>query len=118
MMVEEEIAQIGIVIDNTIKTRALFEINKGTNKNTAIDVNSNIEAEDRRIPFQSMIYIVDGPNDVPCFSMVKSKGGKACGVYSPASTNEFTQNDRLMQEGRIDHYGAAEYSKMKIQVIG
>ena len=38
-----------VVIDNTIKTRAVFEINKGTNKNPAIDVNANIAPEDRRI---------------------------------------------------------------------
>ena len=37
---DAEIAQIGMVIDNTTKTRALFEINKGTNRNPAIDVNS------------------------------------------------------------------------------
>ena len=39
---EAEIAQIGSIIDNTTKTRALFEINKGTNKNAAIDVNANM----------------------------------------------------------------------------
>jgi len=111
MTAEAEIAQIGMVIDNTTKTRALFEINKGTNKNAAIDVNSNIKAEDRRIPFQNMIYIADGPSDVPSFSVVKSNGGKAYGVYNPARTDEFAQNDRLRQAGRIDHYGAAEYSK-------
>ena len=110
MTEEAEIAQIGMVIDNTTKTRALFEINKGTNKNPAIDVNSNIKSEDRRIPFQNMIYIADGPSDVPSFSVVKSNGGKAYGVYNPAKSDEFAQNDLLRQSGRIDHYGAAEYS--------
>jgi len=108
---EKEIAQIGMVIDNTTKTRALFEINKGTNKNSTIDVNSNVKAEDRRIPFQNMIYIADGPSDVPSFSVVKSNGGKAYGVYNPARSDEFAQNDRLRQAGRIDHYGSAEYSR-------
>ena len=108
---EAEIAQIGMVIDNTTKTRALFEINKGTNKNPAIDVNSNVKTEDRRIPFQNMIYIADGPSDVPSFSVVKSNGGKAYGVYNPTRTDEFAQNDHLRQAGRIDHYGPAEYYK-------
>jgi hypothetical protein len=107
---EAEIAQIGMVIDNTTKTRALFEINKGTNKNTTIDVNSNVKEEDRRIPFQNMIYIADGPSDVPSFSVVKSKGGKAYGVFNPARSDEFAQNDRLRQSGRIDHYGEADYN--------
>jgi hypothetical protein len=107
---DAEIAQIGTVIDNTTKTRALFEINKGTNKNPAIDVNSKIAAEDRRIPFQNMIYIADGPSDVPSFSVVKGNGGIAYGVYNPAKQDEYAQNDRLRQVGRIDHYGPADYS--------
>ena len=106
-----EIAQIGMVIDNTTKTRAIFEINKGTNKNPAIDVNSRMAAEDRRIPFQNMIYIADGPSDVPSFSVVKGNGGKAFAVYNPEKPEEFAQNDRLRQSGRIDHYGPADYSK-------
>lgn len=105
------IAQIGMVIDNTTKTRALFEINKGTNKNSAIDVNANIAPEDRRIPFQNMIYIADGPSDIPSFSVVKKGGGKAFGVYNPARSDEFAQNDRLRQVGRIDHYGPADYTE-------
>jgi hypothetical protein len=104
------IAQIGLVIDNTTKTRALFEINKGTNKDAAIDVNANITPGDRRIPFQNMIYIADGPSDIPSFSVVKKNGGKAYGVYNPARSDEFAQNDRLRQVGRIDHYGPADYT--------
>lgn len=105
------IAQIGMVIDNTTKTRAIFEINKGTNKNPAIDVNSKMAAEDRRIPFQNMIYIADGPSDVPSFSVVKSGGGKAYAVYNPDKPEEFAQNDRLLQSGRIHGYGPADYTE-------
>ena len=111
IVAEAEIAQIGMVIDNTTKTRALFEINKGTNKNAAIDVNANITPEDRRIPFQNMIYIADGPSDIPSFSVVKKGGGKAYAVYNPARPDEFAQNDRLRQVGRIDHYGPADYTE-------
>ncbi|HNC23901.1 MAG TPA: haloacid dehalogenase-like hydrolase [Opitutaceae bacterium] len=107
---EAEIAQIGLVIDNTTKTRAIYEINKGTNKNPSIDVNSRMNAEDRRIPFQNMIYIADGPSDVPSFSVVKGGGGRAYAVYNPDNQAEFAQNDRLRQSGRIDHYGPADYT--------
>ena len=104
-----EIAQIGMVIDNTGKTRAIFEINKGTNKNPAIDVNSKMANEDRRIPLQNMIYIADGPSDVPSFSVVKGGGGRAYAVYNPEKQEEFAQNDRLLQSGRIHGYGPADY---------
>ncbi|MBI5766215.1 MAG: haloacid dehalogenase-like hydrolase [Verrucomicrobia bacterium] len=105
-----EIAQIGMVIDNTGKTRAIFEINKGSNKNPAIDVNSKMAAEDRRVPLQNMIYIADGPSDVPSFSVVKGGGGRAYAVYNPAKSAEFEQNDRLLQSGRIHGYGPADYT--------
>jgi len=104
------IAQIGMVIDNTTKTKALFEINKGTNKNPAIDVNSNVKPEDRRIPFQNMIYIADGPSDIPSFSVVKGGGGRTYGVYNPDHGGEFEQNDRLLQASRIHGYGPADYT--------
>jgi len=108
---EAFIAQIGSVIDNTGKTRAIFEINKGTNKNPAIDVNANIAMEDRRIPFQNMIYIADGPSDIPSFSVVKKGGGKAYAVHHPQRADEFAQNDRLRSAGRVDHYGPADYTE-------
>jgi hypothetical protein len=123
---EAEIAQIGMMIDNTTKTRALFEINKGTNKNPAIDVNSHVKPEDRRVPFQNMIYIADGPSDVPSFSVVKGNGGRAYAVYNPDRQDEFAQNDLLRQAGRIDHYGPADYTakgntanwlKLQIQAV-
>ena len=105
-----EIAQIGMMIDNTTKTRAIFEINKGTNRNAAIDVNAKVVPEDRRIPVQNMIYIADGPSDIPSFSVVKKGGGRTYAVYNPAVRAEFEQNDRLRQNGRIDHYGPADYT--------
>ena len=60
-----EISQIGTIVDNTIKTRYIFEINKGGNINPSIDVNAHIENADRRIPIDRMIYIADGPSDIP-----------------------------------------------------
>jgi len=66
-----EISEIGYTIDNTSKTRAIFEINKGVNKNTGYDVNAKIKEGNRRVLFKNMIYIVDGPSDVPAFSVIK-----------------------------------------------
>ncbi len=104
-----EIAQIGVMVDNTIKTRFIFEINKGSNKNPAIDVNSVVRAEDRRVPIKNMIYVADGPSDVPVFSVVRRNGGQTYAVYDPANPAEFAQNDSLLQTGRIHAYGPADY---------
>ena len=104
-----EIRQIGVVVDNTIKTRFIFEINKGSNKNGQIDVNAVMKATDRRVPIQNMIYIADGPSDIPVFSVVRRNGGKTYAVYNPERQDEFAQNDSLLQVGRIHAYGPADY---------
>lgn len=106
---DPEIRQLIYTIDNTTKTRALFEINKGTNKNPSIDVNAKIAQEDRRIPFPNMVYVADGPSDVPVFSIVESNGGRTLAVYKPGSTSEFAQANRLLEQGRIDAVGEADY---------
>jgi hypothetical protein len=107
---EGEIQQLIYTIDNTSKTRALFEINKGTNKNPSIDVNAKVAREDRRIPFQNMIYVADGPSDVPVFSIVDENGGRTYAVYRPGSEREFEQANRLLEQGRVDAFGEADYS--------
>lgn len=105
-----EIRQLIYTIDNTSKTRALFEINKGTNKNPTIDVNAKIAHEDRRVPFQNMIYVADGPSDVPVFSVVEANGGRTYAVYRPGASGEFQQAARLLEQGRVDAFGEADYS--------
>jgi hypothetical protein len=108
---DREIRQVIYTIDNTSKTRAVFEINKGTNRHRNIDVNSKIAHEDRRIPFQNMVYIADGPSDVPVFSVIDKHGGKTYAVYRPGSEGEFEQVNRLLEQDRIDAYGPADYTE-------
>ena len=104
-----EVSQIGVMVDNTIKTRFVFEINKGTNKDPSVDVNANVLPQDRRIPIHNMVYLADGPSDVPVFSVVRRSGGLTFAVYDPESEAEFAQNDSLLQAGRIHSYGPADY---------
>jgi len=103
------IVDIGYVIDNTTKTRAIFEINKGTNKEPNIDVNASIDEGDRRVPFTNMLYIADGPSDVPVFSVVKRNGGKAYAVYPAGNEKALKQANDLLREGRVDAFGEADY---------
>jgi hypothetical protein len=103
------IRQVGYAIDNTTKTRAIFEINKGTNVHPGIDVNSAIAPENRRVPFQNMIYVADGPSDVPVFSVVKNQEGHTYGVFKPGDERELRQAKGLLEDRRIDAFGEANY---------
>ena len=105
------ISQIAYALDNTTKTRAIFEINKGTNKISDIDVNAKIPDEDRRVPIQNMIYIADGPSDIPVFSIVNRFGGRTFAVYQPGSKEEFSQVNNLQKQGRVQSYGEANYTE-------
>jgi hypothetical protein len=103
------ISDIAYSIDNTTKSRALFEINKGGNKVPEIDVNASLAPEDRRVPFQNMIYIADGPSDVPAFSIVNHYGGRTLAVYKPKMRDQFVQANRLQTENRVQGIGEASY---------
>ena len=104
-----ELTALGYEIDNTSKTRALFEINKGTNKRPEIHVNSALPRELRRVPFEHMIYVADGPSDVPAWSVVRSEGGRAFGVYQHGSLAQFEQISQLQRDGRIHAFAEADY---------
>ena len=104
------ITQIACPLDNTSKTRIIAEINKGCNKNPLLNVNSFMADVDRRIPFQNMIYIADGPSDVPAFSVMRQKGGMAFAVYNPTNEAEFGQTDMLLQYRRVNAVGPANYT--------
>ena len=108
---EKEISEIGYTIDNTTKTRALFEINKGINIVEGINVNSKLSDSQRRVDFRNMIYIADGPSDVPAFSVVKERGGATFAIYPKGNIKAFKQVEKLRQDGRIDMFAEADYSK-------
>ena len=97
-------------IDNTTKTRALFEINKGIGKVPDIDVNSQIEKSMRRVQFEHMIYIADGPSDIPAFSVVKQNGGLTFAIYPKGDYRAMQQVDQMRASGRVDMYGEADYT--------
>ena len=77
------------VVSFTEKTKFLFMINKGTIgpqfEGQAYAVNAPMKDEERTVPFENMVYLGDGPSDIPCMSLLQSAGGYVIGVEGKES---------------------------------
>jgi hypothetical protein len=103
------ISHIGYTIDNTSKTRAIFEINKGVNEIPGLEVNARMAPDQRRVPMKNIVYIADGPSDVPAFSILNAAGGRTLGVYTVAPHNNHAKVKALQEQGRIQGMAEADY---------
>jgi 2-hydroxy-3-keto-5-methylthiopentenyl-1-phosphate phosphatase len=90
-------------ISFTEKTRYLYGINKGIStkelRTNPYKINDAVSQQARRIPFSQMIYIGDGPSDIPCLSAIMQYGGTGIGVTSPAAS--FKKGYELARGKRI-----------------
>ena len=96
------------VISFTEKTKFLYAVNKGISgselRRNPYRVNDVVEKDKRRIPFSNMIYIGDGPTDIPCFSTIHQNGGKTVGVlkYDKKGSNKIVDKRRAWAIARGD----------------
>ena len=107
--VDGVIGEIGYTIDNTTKTRALFEINKGLD----VDVNIKLPEDLRRVHFINMVYVADGPSDIPAFSVVNKNGGATFAVYPAGDMKAMKQVEQMRKDGRVNMFAEADFSENK-----
>lgn len=102
-----------IAVNYTSKTQFLFRINKGIESSwDNSKINEFTPKEDRRIPFERIIYIGDGLTDVPAMSLTKAQGGCSIAVYAPRSRKK-SQVEQLVKDKRANYAVQADYSKGK-----
>jgi hypothetical protein len=83
---------IGIksAISFTEKTRFVHGIRKGISamdlRRNPYRINDAITKDMERVPFSQMIYLGDGPSDIPCLSAITNNGGTGIGVSAPFGT--------------------------------
>ena len=90
-------------VNYTNKTQFLFKINKGIfSISDSVKINESIPEEEKRVPFNNMIYFGDGETDVPCMKLVRQMAVKLC--------TQGTIAERLFNQSRVDYFSPADYS--------
>jgi len=98
------------VVNYTNKTQFLFRIEKGTMDVNDPDVNTLLPESEIRVPFRNFVYIGDSDTDIPCMTLVNSKGGYSVGVYNPESKDK-SKVYKMIDERRIKYFIPADYSE-------
>ena len=104
-----------LAVNYTAKTQFLFRINKDVlDISDDASVNEFTSEDERPIPFENMIFIGDGATDIPCFKLVKNKGGMSIAVYKPNTKGAKLRAKQYLEHGnRVDLVAPADYSKDK-----
>jgi hypothetical protein len=103
------------IVSFTDKTRYLFHIQKGIigreYRGKPFEVNRKVPADKLRVPIDQMVFVGDGYTDVPCFSLVKGKGGYAFGVWDPRHRDKRSRAWGFIEEGRVSNLNQARYDE-------
>ncbi|MEP1230735.1 MAG: HAD family hydrolase [Litorimonas sp.] len=100
----------GVAVDYTAKTQYIFRINKGCEDQWDDRmINEHVSMENRPIPIENMIYIGDGPTDIPAMKMTSHYGGLSICVYKPNTPKKKARAYQLLNENRADCVARADY---------
>lgn len=103
------------IVSFTDKTRYLFHIQKGIIgrefRGKPFEVNRKVSADKLRVPIDQMVFVGDGYTDIPCFSLIRGKGGYAFGVWDPRHRDKRSRAWGFIEEGRVSNLNQARYDE-------
>ena len=73
-----------------------------------VRLNTKIRDDERRIPYQNMIYFGDGLTDVPCMKLVKQYGGHSIAIYEKKHKHKVAP---LLKDDRVNFVCEGDYSQ-------
>ena len=101
-----------VAVDFTGKTQFLYMINKGVEEvSSNKSINEHMSDDNKRIPFNHMIYFGDGETDIPCMKIVTMFGGNCIAVYNPEKPEKRQIAEKLKKQGRVTFTAPARYTK-------
>ncbi|NLM17185.1 MAG: hypothetical protein GX221_05650 [Candidatus Riflebacteria bacterium] len=96
-------------MDETSKTRAVFEISKGSFLTEKPDVNQR--TTEKWADFPNVMYIGDGFTDVPALSVVRERGGIGIIIYDEdRKREELNDIKAISRDKRADFITPADFS--------
>ena len=103
-------------MDETMKTRSIFEIAKKTFQDPSKEVNKRMLKADLFSQYSDMIYIGDGETDIPALAVVQDRGGYGVVVYDKdifKNNKEYIQGKlkNLSLDSRASIITPADFSK-------
>ena len=99
-------------MDETMKTRSIFEIAKGTFQSKKRRVNKRILSSKLWCAYSDMIYVGDGPTDIPALSLVRDRGGTGVVVYDNKDVRKTRSRlKELSLDRRANIITPADFSK-------
>ena len=71
----------------------------------------SLPEEMRRVHFINMVYVADGPSDIPAFSLVNHNHGATFAIYPKGDIKAMKQVEQMRKSGRVNMFAEADYSE-------
>lgn len=109
-----EIECLKQIMTHTEKTRYLFHVSKGIDRQNDRDLvflDQDIPAEELHVPLSQTIYVGDGTSDIPCFAIMNEHHGIAIGLYKDKSVDEWQHAEKVEANQQVANLAPPDYSE-------